>query len=149
MDMQERWRKMVRANPYEKLVQELKRSGELFKPKGDHRDRCSIPAGSLFDCRRERCRGIYRQTHNPDGTICHQEKFYFTPGYTGFRAFKTRYGTIGGRNLLGSVVSGDGKRHGTKRGGTPFLSNCNRKRADTWLRQYAALETVHDGACGM
>ena len=38
--------------------------------------------------------GVYRITHIPDDHY-YQEKFYFTPGDTGFRAFKTRYGTIG------------------------------------------------------
>ena len=38
--------------------------------------------------------GLYRKTHIPDDHY-YQEKFYFTPGDTGFRAFKTRYGTIG------------------------------------------------------
>ena len=38
--------------------------------------------------------GVYRKTHIPDDHY-YQEKFYFTPGDTGFRAFKTRYGTIG------------------------------------------------------
>ena len=37
--------------------------------------------------------GIYRKTHIPDHY--YQEKFYFTPGDTGFRVFETRYGTIG------------------------------------------------------
>ena len=108
-----------------------------FYEAGDHRQMFNSVA--VIDADGSVC-GIYRKTHIPDDHY-YQEKFYFTPGDTGFRAFKTRYGTIG--------VSGDGKRLGTKRGGTPFLSNCNRKRADTWLRQYAALETVHDGACGM
>ncbi|MCI8453275.1 MAG: N-carbamoylputrescine amidase [Lachnospiraceae bacterium] len=40
------------------------------------------------------CLGIYRKTHIPDDHY-YQEKFYFTPGDTGFRAFKTRYATIG------------------------------------------------------
>ena len=38
--------------------------------------------------------GIYRKTHIPDDHY-YQEKFYFTPGNTGFRVFRTRYGTIG------------------------------------------------------
>ena len=38
--------------------------------------------------------GIYRKTHIPDDHY-YQEKFYFTPGDTGFRVFETRYGTIG------------------------------------------------------
>jgi N-carbamoylputrescine amidase len=38
--------------------------------------------------------GIYRKSHIPDGPG-YQEKFYFNPGDTGFRVWKTRYGTIG------------------------------------------------------
>lgn len=38
--------------------------------------------------------GIYRKTHIPDDHF-YQEKFYFTPGNTGFKTFKTQYGTIG------------------------------------------------------
>lgn len=38
--------------------------------------------------------GIYRKTHIPDDHY-YQEKFYFTPGDTGFRVFNTRYGKIG------------------------------------------------------
>ena len=38
--------------------------------------------------------GIYRKTHIPDG-LPYAEKFYFTPGDTGFRVWNTRYGKIG------------------------------------------------------
>ena len=38
--------------------------------------------------------GVYRKTHIPDDHY-YQEKFYFTPGDTGFKAFKTRYAVIG------------------------------------------------------
>jgi len=38
--------------------------------------------------------GVYRKSHIPDGPG-YQEKYYFTPGDTGFKAFKTRYATIG------------------------------------------------------
>lgn len=38
--------------------------------------------------------GKYRKTHIPDG-LPYAEKFYFTPGDTGFRVWKTRFGTIG------------------------------------------------------
>jgi N-carbamoylputrescine amidase len=38
--------------------------------------------------------GLYRKSHIPDGPG-YQEKFFFKPGNTGFRAFATRYGTIG------------------------------------------------------
>ncbi len=38
--------------------------------------------------------GKYRKTHIPDG-MPYAEKFFFTPGDTGFKAWKTKYGTIG------------------------------------------------------
>jgi N-carbamoylputrescine amidase len=38
--------------------------------------------------------GVYRKTHIPDGPG-YEEKFYFTPGDTGFRVWKTHYATIG------------------------------------------------------
>ena len=38
--------------------------------------------------------GIYRKTHIPDDHY-YQEKFYFTPGDTGFKGWDTRYGKIG------------------------------------------------------
>lgn len=38
--------------------------------------------------------GIYRKTHIPDDHF-YQEKFYFTPGNTGFKVWKTRFGVIG------------------------------------------------------
>jgi N-carbamoylputrescine amidase len=38
--------------------------------------------------------GLYRKMHIPDDPL-YYEKFYFTPGDTGFRAWKTRYAKIG------------------------------------------------------
>ncbi len=38
--------------------------------------------------------GTYRKSHIPDGPG-YQEKFFFKPGNTGFRAFATKFGTIG------------------------------------------------------
>ena len=38
--------------------------------------------------------GLYRKMHIPDDPLFH-EKFYFTPGDLGFRAWPTRYGRIG------------------------------------------------------
>ena len=37
---------------------------------------------------------IYRKSHIPTGE-CYEEKFYFTPGDTGFKVFKTKAGNIG------------------------------------------------------
>ena len=38
--------------------------------------------------------GLYRKSHIPTGE-CYEEKFYFTPGDTGFRTFDTAVGRIG------------------------------------------------------
>lgn len=38
--------------------------------------------------------GSYRKTHIPDGTG-YQEKFYFSPGDTGFKVFNTKVGKVG------------------------------------------------------
>lgn len=38
--------------------------------------------------------GVYRKTHIPDDHY-YQEKFYFTPGDTGFQVFRTKYGAVG------------------------------------------------------
>ena len=38
--------------------------------------------------------GVYRKSHIPDGTG-YMEKFYFSPGDTGFRVFNTKVGKVG------------------------------------------------------
>ncbi len=38
--------------------------------------------------------GLYRKTHIPTGE-CYEEKFYFTPGDTGFKVFNTHFGKLG------------------------------------------------------
>ncbi len=38
--------------------------------------------------------GVYRKSHIPDGPG-YEEKYYFRPGDTGFRVWRTRYGTLG------------------------------------------------------
>jgi N-carbamoylputrescine amidase len=38
--------------------------------------------------------GVYRKSHIPDGPG-YEEKFYFRPGDTGFRVWRTRFATIG------------------------------------------------------
>jgi len=40
------------------------------------------------------CLGLYRKSHIPDG-VGYEEKFYFTPGDTGFRVWNTKFGKIG------------------------------------------------------
>jgi N-carbamoylputrescine amidase len=52
-----------------------------------HNTACVIDAdGTLL--------GIYRKMHIPDDPL-YYEKFYFTPGDTGYRSFTTRFGRIG------------------------------------------------------
>ena len=62
-----------------------------FYEAGDHRQMFNSVA--VIDADGSVC-GIYRKTHIPDDHY-YQEKFYFTPGDTGFRIFETRYGKIG------------------------------------------------------
>lgn len=47
---------------------------------------------AVLDCGKNL--GVYRKTHIPDDHY-YQEKFYFTPGDTGFKTFDTTYGCIG------------------------------------------------------
>ena len=47
---------------------------------------------AVLDC--GKLLGVYRKTHIPDDHY-YQEKFYFTPGNTGFQVWDTTYGKIG------------------------------------------------------
>ena len=38
--------------------------------------------------------GVYRKSHIPDGPG-YEEKYYFSPGDSGFQAWRTRFGTVG------------------------------------------------------
>ncbi len=47
---------------------------------------------AMLDC--GRLLGVYRKTHIPDDHF-YQEKFYFTPGNTGFKVWETSVGKVG------------------------------------------------------
>ncbi len=47
---------------------------------------------AVLDC--GKLLGVYRKTHIPDDHY-YQEKFYFTPGNTGFKVWDTTYGKVG------------------------------------------------------
>lgn len=49
-------------------------------------------SAAMLDC--GELLGVYRKTHIPDDHF-YQEKFYFTPGNTGFKVWDTRFGRIG------------------------------------------------------
>lgn len=54
---------------------------------------CYFNSICVIDSTGERL-GLYRKTHIPTGE-CYEEKFYFTPGDTGFKVFNTHYGRLG------------------------------------------------------
>ena len=72
-----------------------------------------------------RTAGLYRKMHIPDDPSFY-EKFYFTPGDLGFRAFDTRFGKIGDAHLLGPVVPGGRAAHRAARRGGPLLPDRDR-----------------------
>ena len=47
---------------------------------------------AVLDCGKNL--GVYRKTHIPDDHY-YQEKFYFTPGNSGFKTFETTFGVLG------------------------------------------------------
>ena len=75
--------------------------------------------------------GVYRKTHIPDDHY-YQEKFYFIPGDTGFKTFKTKFGfNRYPRHLLGSMVPRNRKSPRIKRRRIDFLSDSYRFRTYT------------------
>ncbi|MES1920728.1 hypothetical protein MHBO_002368 [Bonamia ostreae] len=56
-------------------------------------DNCYFNSVVVFDADGENL-GIYRKSHIPCGPG-YQEKYFFRPGNTGFKVFKTRFGNIG------------------------------------------------------
>lgn len=61
----------------------------FFEKKGN----CYFNSVCVIDKDGERL-GLYRKTHIPTGE-CYEEKFYFTPGDTGYKVFNTKAGKLG------------------------------------------------------
>lgn len=61
----------------------------FFEKKGN----CYFNSICVIDADGKRL-GLYRKTHIPTGD-CYEEKFYFTPGDTGFKVFDTKFGKLG------------------------------------------------------
>jgi N-carbamoylputrescine amidase len=78
----ERFRKLARELNVVLPVSFFERDGQHF-----HNSLAVVDAGGEL-------LGVYRKSHIPDGPG-YEEKYYFRPGNTGFRAFQTRYGTVG------------------------------------------------------
>ena len=87
--------------------------------------------------------GIYRKSHIPDGPG-YQEKFYFKPGNTGFRAFahEARHDRRG--DLLGPVVSRSGARDDARRRRRAALSDRDRQRARGARARFSRLVAARD-----
>ena len=68
--------------------------------------------------------GTYRKSHIPDGPG-YTEKYYFNPGDTGFRVWRTQHAVVG-VGILGPVVPGVGALHGPARRRGVVLSDGDR-----------------------
>lgn len=85
--------------------------------------------------------GIYRKSHIPDGAG-YQEKYYFRPGRTGFKVFKTKFGKVGvgicwdqwfpEAARIMTLLGADLLLYPTAIGSEPHEPNLNTK--DPWLR---------------
>ena len=85
----------VSENPAVQFMQTLAKELSLVIPVSFYeRDgNCSYNSVAMIDADGSLL-GVYRKTHIPDDHY-YQEKFYFSPGNTGFRVFETRYGAVG------------------------------------------------------
>ena len=72
--------------------------------------------------------GTYRKSHIPEGPGYH-EKFYFSPGDTGFKVWPTRFGTLGVAVCWDQWFPEGRSRDGSARRGTAFLPDRDRLRA--------------------
>ena len=81
-------------------------------------------------------KGIYRKMHIPDDPL-YYEKFYFTPGDTGFRAWETTLRQDRRADLLGPMVSRRRPPDGAARRRDPLLSHRHRlaSRGKSRVRQ--------------
>jgi N-carbamoylputrescine amidase len=82
-------------NPAVKHFKELAKELEVVLPISFYEKKNQVHYNSvaLIDASGE-ILGVYRKSHIPDGPG-YEEKFYFNPGDTGFKVWKTRFGKIG------------------------------------------------------
>jgi N-carbamoylputrescine amidase len=101
--------------------------------------------------RRRRLGGIYRKMHIPDDPL-YYEKFYFTPGDLGFKAFDTKFGRKNRHaGLLGPVVSGRRAPDGAQGASILFYPTAigwhPAEKAEFGVAQHDAWRTIQRGAC--
>ncbi len=89
--------------------------------------------------------GIYRKMHIPDDPLFY-EKFYFTPGDLGFKAWQTKLCQNRRADLLGPVVSRSRAAHRDAGRRNSFLSDrhrlASRRKEKIRLNQHGAWETI-------
>lgn len=85
----------VEENPAVKLCMKLAKELEVVLPVSFYEKAGTVLYNSIACIDADGTNlGIYRKTHIPDDHF-YQEKFYFTPGNTGFMVFDTRYAKLG------------------------------------------------------
>ena len=85
----------IRENPALKYFSALCRELEIVMPISFYEKSVNVLYNSVVMIDADGVlMDVYRKTHIPDDHY-YQEKFYFTPGNTGFKVFETRYGKIG------------------------------------------------------
>jgi len=85
----------VERHPFLARFQEAARDLEVVLPVSffERAGQAHFNSVAMYDAGGEML-GVYRKSHIPDGPG-YQEKYYFNPGNTGFRAWDTRHGKIG------------------------------------------------------
>ncbi len=88
------WADTVDDSPAVRAVQEVTAGTGAVVPVSFFEDARPSYFNSVAMVEDGRVLGVYRKAHIPDGPG-YEEKFYFTPGNTGFRTWSTRHGRIG------------------------------------------------------
>jgi len=88
------WATTVDANPAVRAMQKVTAGTGAVVPVSFFEDAAPVYFNSMALVDDGDVRGVYRKAHIPDGPG-YEEKFYFTPGDTGFRVWDTRHGRIG------------------------------------------------------
>lgn len=84
----------VDENPAVKRFREISRELSLVMPISFYERDVNSFYNSIAMLDSGELLGVYRKTHIPDDHF-YQEKFYFTPGDTGFKVWETRFGRVG------------------------------------------------------
>ncbi len=88
------WATSVDDSPAVAAVQKLTAGTGVVVPVSFFEDAAPAYFNSVAVVEDGNVLGVYRKAHIPDGPG-YEEKFYFTPGNTGFRTWETRHGRIG------------------------------------------------------